>query len=175
MGTIKELRATTGRLSWVGGVLPRLRWTVNVLYATLAQVERDQKDGMEERRAAAREDTRSKTGLFPIKRLGGVHHWLLKLFENPVSMGIITDASPKGWGAILVKVVDGHRKQLVPLEAVEGLISEDEAKLLEVPWGESASQAVMEALAILRAVDNGATSYAYELSSYEPIAQWRWQ
>ena len=92
-----------------------------------------------------------------------------------VSMGIITDASPKGWGAILVKVVDGHRKQLVPLEAVEGLISEDEAKLLEVPWGESASQAVMEALAILRAVDNGATSYAYELSSYEPIAQWRWQ
>ena len=158
MGTIKELRATTGRLSWVGGVLPRLRWTVNVLYATLAQVERDQKDGMEERRAAAREDTRSKTGLFPIKRLGGVHHWLLKLFENPVehlvrvertkkplvSMGIITDASPKGWGAILVKVVDGHRKQLVPLEAVEGLISEDEAKLLEVPWGESASQAVMD-------------------------------
>ena len=149
MGTVKEPRATTGRLSWVGGVLPRLRWTVNVLYATLAQVERDQRDGTEERRAAAREDSRSKAGLFPIKRLGGVHHWLLKLLENPVehlvrvermkkplvSMGIITDASPKGWGAILVKVMDGHRKQPVPLEAVEGLISEDEAKLLEVPWG----------------------------------------
>ena len=25
MGTVKDLRSTTGRLSWVGGVLPRLR------------------------------------------------------------------------------------------------------------------------------------------------------
>ena len=112
MGSIKELRSTTGRLSWVGGILPRLRWTVNVLYATFKDVEREQQDGTEERRAAGREDTRSKVGLFPIKRLGGVHLWLLKLFENPVenliriermkkpkvSWGIITDASPKGWG-----------------------------------------------------------------------------
>lgn len=26
----------------------------------------------------------AKVGLFPIKRLGGIHLWLLKLFENPV-------------------------------------------------------------------------------------------
>ena len=167
MGSIKELRSTTGRLSWAGGILPRLRWTVNVLYATLKDVEREQQDGTEERRAAGREDTRSKVGLFPIKRLGGVHLWLLKLFENPVenliriermkkpkvSWGIITDASPKGWGAILVKVLDAHPKQLVPVEAVEGLITENEAKLLKVDYGESSSQAVMEALAIVRAVD----------------------
>ena len=31
MGSVKDLRSTTGRLSWVGGILPRLRWTVNVL------------------------------------------------------------------------------------------------------------------------------------------------
>ena len=55
-----------------------------MLYATLKDVEREQRDGTEERRAAAREDSRVKTGLFPVKRLGGVHLWLLKLFENPI-------------------------------------------------------------------------------------------
>ena len=167
MGSLKELRSTTGRLSWVGGVLPRLRWTVNVLYATLREVEKDQEDGTEDRRAQTRQDSRSKRGLFPIKRLGGVHLWLLKLFENPVehlirvenmrrppiSMCIITDASPKGWGAILVKVQDGATRTLQPVAAVEALINQQEAQLLEVEWGESSSQAVVEAYAILRALE----------------------
>jgi len=167
MGSLKELRSTTGRLSWVGGVLPRLRWTVNVLYATLREVEKDQEDGTEDRRAQTRQDSRSKRGLFPIKRLGGVHLWLLKLFENPVehlirvenmrrppiSMGIITDASPKGWGAILVKGQDGATRTLQPVAAVEALINQQEAQLLEVEWGESSSQAVVEAYAILRALE----------------------
>ena len=78
---------------------------------TLKEVEKDQNDGSEERRAASRQDSRPKIGLFPIKRLGGIHLWLLKLFENPVehlvrvermkqlpvTMGIITDTSLKGW------------------------------------------------------------------------------
>lgn len=41
----------------------------------------------------------------------------------------------------------------MPVEAVEGLITENEAKLLKVDYGEASSQAVMEALAIVRAVD----------------------
>ena len=61
----------TGKLSWIGGILPRLRWTVNVMYATLKDVEKEEADGTEERRAAQREDQRKKIGLFPIKRLGG--------------------------------------------------------------------------------------------------------
>ncbi len=109
MAPVKELRTVTGRMSWIGGTLPRLRWTVNVLYATLRDVEREQRSGVEDRRAFGREDQRSKKGLFAIKRLGGIQFWLLKLFEKPaeylirkeklkrgrVTMGIITDASPK--------------------------------------------------------------------------------
>ena len=56
-------------------------------------------------------------------------------------------------GAILVKVVEGHPKQLIPVEAVECLINETEAKLLKVEYGEASSQAVMEAYAILRALE----------------------
>jgi hypothetical protein len=68
-------------------------------------------------------------------------------------MGIVTDASPKGWGAILVKVQDGVERSLQPIAAVEGLINQQEAQLLEVEWGESSSQAVVEAYAILRALE----------------------
>ena len=166
MGSVKDLRTLTGRMSWIGGVLPRLRWTVNILYAVLRDVDKEQRDGTEERRAEGRQDPRAKVGLFPIKRLGGVHFWLLKLFERPAEMlvreeklhkpkvtwGIITDASPKGWGAILVQVEDGVHRRLKPMSALEGIISEEEAKLLEVEYGESSSQAVMEAYAILRAI-----------------------
>ena len=74
-------------------------------------------------------------------------------------MGIITDASPRGWGALLVKVVTGERHQLMPVEAVEGLISEVEAKLLKVEFGESSSQAVMETLAIVKAFDRWGSKF----------------
>ncbi len=46
---------------------------------------------------------------------------------------------------------------LVPVAAVEALVTEEEAKLLKVKYGESSSQAVMEAYAILRALDAWAT------------------
>ena len=166
MASTKDLRTLTGRMSWIAGVLPRLRWTVNVLYATLAEVEKDEKDGTASRRAKARGDPREKPGLFHVKRLGGIQFWLLKLFERPaellvreerlfkpkVTWGIITDASPRGWGAILVQVEDGVFRKLQPMSAVEALVSEEEAKLLEVEYGEASSQAVMEAYAILRAI-----------------------
>ena len=76
-----------------------------------------------------------------------------RMRRPPITMGIITDASPKGWGAILVKVQDGVERSLQPIAAVEGLINQQEAQLLEVEWGESSSQAVVEAYAILRALE----------------------
>ena len=73
--------------------------------------------------------------------------------KHRVSMGIITDACPKGWGTILVKVQDTSPRVLFPVEAVAGMISENEAQLLKVQYGEASSQAVMEALAVVRAVE----------------------
>ena len=108
MIALKELKSVTGKLSWIAGILTRMRWAVSVLYAVLAEVEKEQRDGTEAERAAKRDDSRPKFGLVPTKRLGGVHKWLMKLFEKPeqlmirrealvepeVSVGIITDASP---------------------------------------------------------------------------------
>eukprot|EP00438_Fugacium_kawagutii_P000419 Skav229881 [mRNA] locus=scaffold247:354658:356938:+ [translate_table: standard] len=114
MGSLKELKSTTGRLSWVAGIVPRIRWTVNILYAVLKEVEREQAAGDEHRRASNRADSRPKVGLFPIKRLGGVDKWILKLLDKPerflvrvekliqpkVTLGIITDACPSGFGSV---------------------------------------------------------------------------
>lgn len=33
MGSVKDLRSVTGRLSWMAGILARRRWTVNIFYA----------------------------------------------------------------------------------------------------------------------------------------------
>eukprot|EP00435_Cladocopium_sp_Y103_P071373 s1543_g37.t1 len=166
MSTVKELRSTTGRLSRVGGALPRVRWTVNVLYVTLRDVEREQRDGTEDRRAAARHDSRSKTGLFPIKRLAGVHMWLLKLFENLVerlvrvermkkplvSMQVITRASPKGWGHTCEG--DGRCWQQPDASGGCGRIHlQGRGKPPQGGMCESLSESVMEAFAILRSVD----------------------
>ena len=75
---------------------------------------------------------------------------MLKLFENPVPRQ--GRKAPQTYGDdgnhLLVKVEDGLPRKLFPIEAVECLISEDEAKLLAVDYGESLSQGVMEAYAI---------------------------
>ena len=42
-----------------------------------------------------------------------------RLRKPKVSMGVITNASPLGWGAILIKVEEGAEKRLLPIEAVE--------------------------------------------------------
>ena len=123
------------------------------------------KEGQQQERTPGRME-----GFFPIRRLGGIHLCLLKLFENPHLSGwkgSAADASPLGWGAILVKIEDGLHRKLFPIEAVECLISEDEANLLAVEYKESSSQAVMEAYAILRAIE--------ERSSSGPTALWPWR
>ena len=161
----RELRSTTGRLSWVAGILPRLRWAVSVFFAVLRDAEEDEKTGLEEERAQRRKDQRPKYGLVAVKRFGATLRWLIAalarvdrftlrredLLERPVTMGIISDASPLGLGAVLVAVAP-HDGTLYVVEAFEAKFNKTEAKLLGVDHGESSSQGVLEALAILRAV-----------------------
>ena len=54
------------------------------MYATLKDVEKDQAEDAEGRRASQMTRHQAQDGLFHIKRLGGIHFWLLKLFEHPV-------------------------------------------------------------------------------------------
>ena len=161
----RELRSTTGRLSWVAGIVPRLRWAVSVLFAVLRDAEEDDRSGAEEQRAAKRQDTRPKFGLVAVKRFGATLRWLVAVLERtdglalrredlrekPVSMGILSDASPKGLGAVLVAVRPSSNELLI-MEAYEAKFTNSEAKLLGVEYGESSSQGILESLAILRAV-----------------------
>ena len=66
---IKSLKSTTGKLSWIAGIIPCCRWAVSILYGVIANHERDVASGVEARRAASREDTRDKSGLIPAKRM----------------------------------------------------------------------------------------------------------
>eukprot|EP00435_Cladocopium_sp_Y103_P034006 s3229_g8.t1 len=167
MGLIEDLRRVTGWLSWASGGIPRLRWAANFVYKVLQGEENEGGDDSQIIPAAHRGESRPKAGLFPTKLLKGVHLWVLKLLENPVetlvrverlvkprvSLGFITEASVEGWGAILVKIYEGTPKKLVPLEAVECLITGEEAKLLEVAYNDPGTKAVLEAYAVLRALD----------------------
>ncbi|CAL1167184.1 unnamed protein product [Cladocopium goreaui] len=153
----RELRSTTGRLSWVAGILPRLRWAVSVLFAVLQDAEEDERMGAEDERAQKRQDNRPKYGLVAVKRFGATVKWLIAIlskadkFERPVTMGILTDASPLGLGAVLVHV-DTLTKAVFLVEAFEAKFSLAEATLLGVEHGESSSQGILEALAVFRAV-----------------------
>ena len=161
---LKELRVVTGRLSWAAGVVPRMRWIASSFYAVIAAVEADERLGIEADRAKKRDkDRREKTGLVHVKRLGAALQWILKLLAQedrclvrheplevlPPNAGIITDASPKGVGALFV-VVRGE--QLVIQEAFEAKFTLAEARMLKVEWGEASSQSVVEAYAFLRAL-----------------------
>lgn len=72
----RELRSTTWRLSWVAGILPRLRWAVSVFFAVLRDAEEDERTGLEEERAQNRKDRRPKYGLVAVKRFGATLRWL---------------------------------------------------------------------------------------------------
>ena len=62
MVATKELRAFLGRLSWIAGIVPRLRWTVTAMYAVLTSVlQEEQKE--EQRAKKRRGDQRPKARL----------------------------------------------------------------------------------------------------------------
>ena len=52
MLTTKEMRAVAGKLSWIAGITPRLRWAVASIYAVITA--KDDADGNEQAKARAR-------------------------------------------------------------------------------------------------------------------------
>ena len=135
------------------------------MYSVLASVQKDELEGLEEKRAAQRSDPRPKKGLVPYKRLRNAVEWMNKLLqrkdlllyrhepyvEPKILYGIVTDASPKGLGGMLIRLrLEGESFEIV--EAFEAPFSEQDAQLLKVPYGEAASQGVVETLAVLRAI-----------------------
>ena len=165
MISLKSLRRTTGKLSWMAGIIPRMRWAVSVMYAVLADAERDEKAGKEEERASKRDDKRTKKGLIAVKRLGATRAWLVKMFsyqdaftlrtvklkEAEPSWAVITDACPTGYGGMLA-AIHPDRGEMTLVEAFSASFTQEEAKLLMVDYGQSSSQGPLEALAVMRAV-----------------------
>eukprot|EP00438_Fugacium_kawagutii_P032790 Skav211927 [mRNA] locus=scaffold1086:171492:172376:+ [translate_table: standard] len=163
---LRALRAATGRLSWVAGILPRCRWAVSILYAVVSSAEADEYNNTEWVRAAMREgDQRPKTGLVPMNRIKLPVEWFVMLLTKPdellmrreklvpdlPSLALITDASPQGIGAVLA-IVDLQSNRLTPIAAMDSRVTEEDARWLGVPWNEAASQGALEAWAILLAV-----------------------
>ena len=64
----KEFRSFLGKLEWVAGIIPRLRWTVSSMYAVLTNVLH-QEDKEVERAKQRTGDKRPKLGLVATKRL----------------------------------------------------------------------------------------------------------
>ena len=100
-----------------------------MFYAVISAVEKEESEN-KSREHETTGDKRLKRGLVHVKRLGFALPWLIKMLEldsvNLVrdedyedaepTIGVITDASPKGVGAVLVKVKKG---ELTMYEAFE--------------------------------------------------------
>ena len=159
---LRELRSTTGRLSWMAGILPRTRWAVTIMYAVVAAAEKDAQSGAEAERAAKRaKDQRLKENLVAVMRFELPRTWLVHLFCRadelllrsepwyPITpeLAIVTDASPQGIGAILCRV-DVLKNQIEPWAALEVPLRKEDADWLGVEWAAAASQSAMEGWAI---------------------------
>ena len=161
----KELRSVTGRLSWIAGILPRLRWAVSMFYGTLYAVLRED-PSIEEKRAADRTDKRTKKRLIPVKRLGIAVTWLKFVLEdsrkltirripldvNKTRWAITTDASPQGLGGILLGQLGPADSAFQVMDAFEAKITRAEAELLGIEHKEASGQAILECLAVVRAL-----------------------
>ena len=151
---LKELRSVAGKSSWLGGILPRAKWTLAIFYGTLKKVEAEELEGK------AREAERSKRGLFAVKRLETARAWLaaftLAAMDNPmrtINIGpeeeaeirFAVDASPEGLGGILLI---NHKS----IEAFSSPVDHHDEEHLHVTKGSSSSQGTLEALAVLVAL-----------------------
>ena len=68
---LRELRSVTGKLSWIAGIIPRLRWAEAIFYAVVADGENDLREGKEADRATTCDKyRREKPHLIAVKRLG---------------------------------------------------------------------------------------------------------
>lgn len=164
---LKELRTVAGKLSWMGGVLPRCRWTTSVCYAVLTQELRRGDEGTSRATSRSSSASRSRPGLFPVKRLEMARRWLLgyldlaltrpmrKVYLGPkpqTEIVLTTDASPEAVGAMLV--INGR-----PVAALFSLVEVEDAEGLMFEKGQSSSQAVLEILAVVVALKHWASKF----------------
>eukprot|EP00435_Cladocopium_sp_Y103_P019673 s3697_g4.t1 len=163
MVPLKAVRAVTGKLSWICGIVVRARWCVNIMYAVIAQTMNEVR--LEPARAALRDDIRPKPNLVAVHRLELPRRWFLAMFDKPekfairreplydvpATLALITDASPRGVGAILADI-DRVSKVLTPLEALEIPMKEEYARWMGIPWDDPAGQGPLEAWSILMAL-----------------------
>ena len=82
---VSRLKTFTGRLCWVSGVLPRMRWAVRVLYSVLAAHEREVKARGESTRSRDPR-VRSRAGHTPdhvvhTKRMGLALAWMAAFWQ----------------------------------------------------------------------------------------------
>ena len=152
---LKELRSVAGKSAWLGGVLPRARWVTSVFYAVLTQTLKEEEE--QDRSSSA---TRNRKGLFAVKRLELARRWMLaflaaaklrpmrRITLSPKQMAevrIITDASPEALGGLLL--INGKI-----VRAFFSTMEQKQTDALLVEYKSSASQGVLEALAILVAM-----------------------
>ena len=145
---LKALRSIAGRMSWVAGVLPRTRWTVSVLYAVLTSEEQETKASSK------------LQGMFPVKRLEQTRLWIIAYLEQAMlhplrilelkpnkraEVSITTDASPECMGGYLL--VNGAM-----VSAFTSRVTLEDSRMLLFDQGESSSQGIVEALALLVAL-----------------------
>ena len=150
--SLKELRAVAGKAAWLGGVLPRARWVTTVFYAVLAQTLKEE--------ASPSSTARNRKGLFAVKRLELARLWYIDFLAaarlrpmRRISLrrGGLADirgrtaASPEALGGLLLvngRIISAYFSTMEKVQTDE----------LLVEFGSSASQAVLEALAILVAL-----------------------
>ena len=128
----KELRSVAGKASWLGGILPRAKWTVAIFYGTLKKVD------AEDSQSKSQGGGRVRRGLFAVKRLEAARSWL-------AAFALAAMASPEGLGGILLI---NHKA----IEAFSSPVDQHDEEHLRVTKGSSSSQGTLEALAVLVAL-----------------------
>ena len=162
LAPLKELRTVTGKISWLSGVLVRAKWVLRIFYAVLSAREAELRSGEEDRRRQNRADQRDKSAFFPVKRLEAGRLALLEFLavtkERPTrkitlsrrsqaEVTVATDASPEGLGAVLIV-----NHQLIG--ALASPVTEVDAKNFEFELGAASSQGIVEALALVMALEH---------------------
>jgi hypothetical protein len=148
----KELRSFVGRLSWVAGTIPRLRWAVTTIYAVLTAATKEEATEVE---FGTKESGRQEAKDWPG---GSQETW----HGIPLALCDVPDTGPadqkrafrrrKQCGVWLQTPHPQVGGTWHPVEAFQSLLQEHKAAAQEIEYGEASSQAVMEGLAIFRAL-----------------------
>ena len=81
MVPLREVRALTGRLSWICGIITRARWCFNIFYAVISQTMNEA--ALEPERARKRDDPRPKPHMVAVHRMELPRQWFLAMYEKP--------------------------------------------------------------------------------------------